>query len=205
MHLLIATLVSGVVAFAATTIDDLLILALLFSDKTLRPRHIVAGQFLGFAVLIGGSLVGAFLALVVPQHWIGLLGLLPIYMGVRHAVRPRHDVRAEAPREEPSALRSLLDAQTYKVAAITVADGGDNFGIYIPLFASAGLGRSLMLAGLFLALVGVLCFVGLALARHPVVGRWLDRIGHRLAPVVLVALGVYILISNGTVRWLAHL
>src|SRR5262249_17363884 len=163
------------------------------------------GQFLGFGILIGGSLAGAFLALVVPAHLIGLLGVLPIYMGLRHLVRPRHDVSpTEATGAEPAALRSLLDPETYKVAVITIADGGDNFGIYIPLFASVGVWRSLVLSGLFLALVGVLCFVGLAIAKHPLVGKWLQRIGHVVAPFVLVALGFYILFSNGTLRWLFH-
>src|SRR5262249_22396448 len=135
MHALVATIVSGVFAFAATTVDDLLILAILFADKKLQPRHIVGGQFLGFAMLVGCSLGGPVPALAVPPGWMGLLGLLPIYMGVRHALRWRRDVQPSGPtRAEPSALRTLLDPETYAVAVITIADGGDNFGIYIPLF-----------------------------------------------------------------------
>ncbi len=36
-------------------------------------------------------------------------------------------------------LASVLNPQTYKVAAVTVANGGDNIGIYVPLFASSDL------------------------------------------------------------------
>jgi cadmium resistance protein CadD (predicted permease) len=207
MRLLVETLLSGVFAFAATTVDDLLILALLFANQRFLPRHIIAGQFVAFALLIAGSLLGAFLSLVIPPHWIGLLGLLPLYMGLAHLLR-RGEVHTldEVERDEPAGLRSLLDVETYRVAAITLGNGGDNLGIYIPLFASVGLWRSLALSGLFLTLVGLLCLTGLQLARHPTVGKWLAPASRLLAPLVLIGLGVYILVSSGAWGWaLAHL
>ncbi len=49
--------------------------------------------------------------------------------------------------------------QTYSVAAITIANGSDNLGIYMPLFANTVFSELLVIIGVFLVLVGVCCYV----------------------------------------------
>lgn len=141
----------GIIAFTATNIDDIIILLMFFSevDVNFRRQHILFGQYLGFTVLIIASLPGFFGGLVVPREWIGLLGLLPITIGVKQLINRKKDttqVQAVtsdfevAPGNPKSSfLFSVLNPQIYQVAAVTVANGSDNISIYIPLFAGSNL------------------------------------------------------------------
>ncbi|HEY9709476.1 MAG TPA: cadmium resistance transporter [Oculatellaceae cyanobacterium] len=152
----------GITAFAATNIDDIIILLLFFAqvDANFRRRHIIIGQYLGFILLIIASLPGFFGGLLVPREWIGLLGLLPIAIGIKQLVSRERDtaqVQTVTSDLEASSLRnpivsflsSVLSPQTYKVAAVTVANGGDNISIYIPLFAGSNLVRLGVILGVF--------------------------------------------------------
>jgi cadmium resistance protein CadD (predicted permease) len=54
-----------------------------------------------------------------------------------------------------STLASFLSPQTYKVAAITFANGGDNIGIYVPLFASSDFTGLIVILSVSFVLIGV--------------------------------------------------
>ncbi len=83
MGQLVAALGVGVVVFASTNVDDILLLAAFFSDPTFTRRQIIAGQFLGIAALLAASAVCASLAVAVPPGWIELLGVAPLALGLR--------------------------------------------------------------------------------------------------------------------------
>lgn len=94
---LVTVITTGITSFAATNIDDIVMLTLFYTqaDATFRKRHIVAGQYLGFTALIITSLPGFFGGLIVPRPWIGLLGLLPIAIGIKQLVSWQDDADAE--------------------------------------------------------------------------------------------------------------
>lgn len=203
MNWWITTLLTGLSVFVATNIDDIVILTLFFSqpNQYLR-RHIILGQCLGFTALIGASLVGYFGGLFVPKAWIGLLGFVPIAIGITYLIK-RQD-------EEPSDVQAisgsnvshtnLLSPQTYVVAATTIANGGDNIGIYVPLFASSDAVSLGVILVVFYVLLGVWCLIAERLTRQPTVAHVLRRYGKAIVPFVLISLGVYILIESGTYR-----
>ena len=209
---LFTAVLEGSVAFFATNIDDLFILMMFFAqvNGSLKKRQIVVGQYLGFAALLIISGLGFCGTLVVPQEWIGLLGLVPMAMGVRKLIRRRETI----PQTEKVASRiyrvpnatttsvfsSLFSPQTYGVATVTFANGGDNIGIYVPLFASGSLGRMGVIMGVFLVLIGVWCHVGFKLVQQPIIAQVLARYGHIVMPLVLIGLGIYILVENDTWR-----
>ena len=83
------------------------------------------------------------------------------------------------------------------VAAVTLANGADNVGIYVPLFASHPAGSIALIIWVFLALVGVWCYAGYRLGTHPSIGGLLSRYGRRLMPYVLIALGASIVLGIG--------
>jgi len=189
-----ALLGTAAVVFVATNIDDVLLLAVFFADRTMRPAAVVAGQFLGMAVLIAASAIAALAALVVPPGWPALLGAVPLEMGlwqlvalVRQGDR-REDDGADAERRYVGRLRSQLLA----VALVTLANGADNLGAYIPIFAAKPAAVPAF-AALFLVFTGALCVLGRALVRAPAVGPLLQRVGHVLLPLALIAIGTQIL------------
>ena len=198
---LLAAAITGVAAFAATNVDDIFILMLFFSQVggEFRNRHVVLGQYLGFAALVALSVLGSLGVLVVPEEWVGLLGLVPIFLGVRASLRTLRGVTEEEERKEP-----IEGSGVYGVAAVTFANGGDNIGIYVPLFASVGFARMGTIVAVFFALVAVWCYAGYTLGSHPTVAYKIGRYGHIVVPVVLVALGVYIVVESGALSLLAE-
>lgn len=211
-------LIAGMTSFVATNLDDILILLLFFSqvNAVFRPKHIIAGQYLGFLVLIAASLPGFFGGLIVPKTWIGLLGFLPIAIGISHLFQqeeeetnlqavPNDLSSSKAKLPILSTLMNLLAPQSYHVAAVTVANGGDNIGIYIPLFANSDLASLGIILSVFLVMVGVWCVIAKQLAGHPAIAQFLSRYGKTLVPFVLIGLGVYILIDSGSYQLLPFL
>jgi cadmium resistance transport/sequestration family protein len=203
MNELVTAISTGITAFTATNLDDLLILLLFFSqvNAAFQRRHIFAGQYLGFAALVFASLPGFFGSLIFPPDWIGMLGLLPIAIGLSRLLNPETDdgeIDAELEQSESSFLRSFLSPQTYSVAAVTVANGGDNIGIYVPLFANNTLESLVVILGVFFALVGVWCYAAYRLIQMRAIADTLTRYGNQLVPFVLIGLGIAILVKSGT-------
>lgn len=208
MNWVIETMVTGVSAFATTNIDDLVILTLFFNrvDRVLRRRHIVTGQYLGFLVIVLLSLPGFLGGLLIPKIWLGWLGLLPIAIGLHQLVQSQSDEITIQATSLPHAdashwrsrLTSVLSPQTYQVAAVTFANGGDNIAIYVPLFAHSTLPELLIILGTFLIMITVWCAIALSLAKHPLLSQTLTRHGHRFVPFVLIGLGLFIFFDSGT-------
>ena len=182
--------------FAVTNIDDILILSLFFAQGAGHPgsaRRIVIGQYAGFAAILAVAVAAAFGATFLPESAIPYLGLLPLALGLKAAWqawkhRGDEDDEQEAAEDGPAAL---------EVAAVTFANGGDNIGVYVPVFATAGVGGMSVYAVVFLILVGVWCFAGRYFATRPIVAKALSRWGHILLPLVLIAIGLLILIEGG--------
>ena len=180
------TLAAAAAAFAATNIDDLFVLMLLFGQAgdRARRRKICLGQLLGIAALTAVSAVCALGLGRIPARYLRLLGLVPVVLGIR-AWRDRN-----GQEETDAPAVGLLGT-----AALTVANGGDNLGVYIPLFAGLEAGQLLLCAGTFAAMTLLWCLLGSRLASLPRVGEAIRKYRDVLVPTVLVLLGLHILLS----------
>jgi len=172
-----------VAAFAATNVDGLFLTAALLSAAPQRLRQVVAGTFLGIGALYAASAAASLVALVVPPWAVALLGLLPLGIGLKQLLS-----RGEANDEAPRAAHGVLG-----VAAINIAFGGDNIGVYTPLFASGGPAAIAIYGIVFALLTGVLCWLAHRLVSHPALGAPVRRHAPRLVPWVLIGLGLWIL------------
>ncbi|MFI1004705.1 cadmium resistance transporter [Streptomyces galbus] len=185
--------------FAVTNIDDIVVLALFFAQGAGRrgaARRVVLGQYLGFAAILAVAVAAAFGATFLPAAALPYLGLLPLALGLKAAWRAWRD-RRDGGRDQEDEQAGAGGPGPLEVAAVTFANGGDNIGVYVPVFATAGVGGMSVYAVVFLALVGVWCCAGRFFATRPVIARALARWGHVLLPLVLVALGVLILVEGG--------
>ena len=188
----------AIVVFAATNIDDILLLSAFFADRTLRPRAVVVGQFAGIGVLTAVSAVAALFALAIPDRWIALLGLVPLALGMRGLYFLLRS-RATDSSEEPEHLRAArtraqqtTHSQWISVALVTMANGGDNLGVYIPLF-SQQLSQIPLYAAVFAGMTAVWCAAGHWLVHHSILGARIRQYGHVALPLVLIGLGLHIL------------
>ncbi|GII55399.1 hypothetical protein Pth03_37880 [Planotetraspora thailandica] len=182
--------------FAVTNVDDILILALFFAQGIGHygaATRIVSGQYLGFLGILVAALAAGFGATFLPEWIIPYLGLLPLALGLRAAWQVWRNHRSDAdPVEETRGGPKILE-----VAAVTFANGGDNIGVYVPVFATAGIGPTSVYVVVFLALVAVWCMAGRFFATRPIVAMALSRWGHILVPLVLIGIGALILVEGG--------
>ena len=181
-------LAAAAAAFIGTNLDDLLILMLLFAQAEDRAgrRRIAAGQFLGIGVLTVVSTLCALGLGRVSGGYLRLLGLIPILLGLRAFMTRNHSEEAE----DASAVGVL------STAALTIANGGDNLGVYIPLFAGYRAGQLAVTAAVFALLCGLWCLFAARLAALPRVQAVIRRWKGLLVPAVLILLGVSILLHR---------
>ena len=203
-HILL-TIATATLAFITTNIDDILLLMLFFAQVNIsfHKRHIVVGHYLGFSAIVLISLLGFAGALILPHNLIGLLGLIPIVLGVYQLFHKRDNDDQDAvdlaniqPRR--GLLGSLLSAHTLTVAGVTLANGADNISVYVPLFASHSLSDGVLIMVIFGLLVGLWLYAGYRLVRYPSVARLLERYGERLVPYVFILLGLYIILESAS-------
>ncbi len=178
--------------FAATNVDDMLVLAVFFGQaagKRAAVLRVVGGQYVGFGAVLLVSVIGALGAGLLPVSAIPYLGLLPLVLGVRAAWN--------AYRAGDGAATGDQGAGMLQVAAVTFANGGDNIGVYVPVFAAVGVSGMLGYVVVFLVGVALWCAVGWLLAGQAVVANVLSRWGQVILPVVLIGIGLVILIEGG--------
>lgn len=190
---MITTIAAAVAMFAGTNIDDIVVLTVLFvaSASQGRPRtwQIVAGQYLGLITLVATSVVAALGLVIVPQEWVGLLGVLPLSLGLWTLIRW---LRSDDEDEPPVAATGMAG-----VAAITIANGADNIAVYTPVFRTLGPPQTAVTIAVFLICVGIWCYAGRLLGTRRKVVDTLERVEHWLVPAVFIGLGLFILLESG--------
>ena len=194
---MLATIASAIGMFAATNIDDIVILTVLFLASSRggpRPWQIVLGQYLGFATLVAISVVAALGLTIIPDEWVGFLGLIPLLIGVIGLVRGLRDRDDSEPDESAMKNLGLLG-----IAGITIANGADNISLYTPVFRTISPADTAITIVVFLALVSVWCLFGKLIGTHKAVTETLERIEHWLVPTVFIGLGLFILIESGVI------
>jgi len=173
---------AGLAMFAATNIDGLFLTAALLADRSFRARDVIIGTYAGIAALYAASAAGSLVSLVAPAAVIALLGLVPIAIGVKQLVNQE----AEEPVEAKS--RGI-----FAVAALNIAMGADNIGVYTPVFAASAAADIAAYGALFAVLTGLWCYAAYRLVNDPSIGAPVRRYAPRLVPFVLIGLGLWIL------------
>jgi cadmium resistance protein CadD (predicted permease) len=177
----------AIVTFVVTNIDDLLLLSFYFSSRKYRNGSIIAGQYAGIVALIFISLTGVLAGEILADHWVSLLGLLPLILGVRDIFKKKEDPEQINLQGTDSKFAFL------QIALITIANGGDNVGVYAPLFGNIDRLLVVFYAFIFMVLTGCWCYLGSLIAKHPHVKTIFARYGHVILPVFLILLGLFIL------------
>ena len=189
---LAALLGLGIVVFASTNVDDIFILLGFFADRRFRARNVVLGQFVGIGALVIVSIVGSLVSLVLAPAYVGLLGALPILIGIKKLFELRRDHRNDE-AEQAHEAGSGAFGQIISVAAVTIANGGDNIGVYTPILATHGAAQVSVIVVVFMAMTAIWLAAAHGLVNHRTIGAFIRRHGPLATPFVLIGLGLFIL------------
>ena len=195
---MIQNVVTSIILYSGTAVDLLIILMLFFAKRKSRKDiiNIYLGQFLGSGSLILLSLLFAFVLNYIPSKEIlGLLGLIPIFLGLKVLLLGDSDGEAIAKEGLRKDNKNLI----FLVAMITFAScGADNIGIFVPYFTTLNLADLIVALLTFLVMIYLLVFSAQKLAQVPSVGETLEKYSRWFIAVVYLGLGIYILIENNS-------
>lgn len=195
---MIQNVVTSIILYSGTAVDLLIILMLFFAKRKSRKDiiNIYLGQFLGSVSLIFLSLLFAFVLNYIPSKEIlGLLGLIPIFLGLKVLLLGDSDGEAIA----KDGLRKDNKNLIFLVAMITFAScGADNIGVFVPYFTTLNLANLIVTLLTFLVMIFLLVFSAQKLAQVPSVGETLEKYSRWFIAVVYLGLGMYILIENNS-------
>lgn len=196
--MILSSVLQAIGLFIATNIDDIIVLSLFFARGAGRrgtTARTLVGQYLGFAGILGASVLvtlgaGAFL----PPEVIPYFGLIPLGLGLWAAWQAWRNRGAD---DDDEAKVEGKKVGVWTVAGVTFANGGDNIGVYVPVFLSVGPAAVVAYCIVFLALVAALVGLGKFVATRRPIAELLERWEHILFPIVLIGLGIFILVSGG--------
>lgn len=186
---MLATLLTAVASFVSTNIDDIFILMILFAQAQSRRAalRVVLGQYLGIGALTALGILGALGTQVIPSGYIGLLGVVPIALGIRAWVSAKGDDEGDQTDAQAGCLGVML---------LTMANGADNIGVYIPVFSAYDTSELIVTGLVFAVMVALWCGLGYALISRPAVKGTIAKHQRVLVPAVLIFLGVFILAKS---------
>lgn len=195
---MVQNVITSIILYSGTAVDLLIILMLFFAKRKSRKDiiNIYLGQFLGSVSLIFLSLLFAFVLNYIPSKEIlGLLGLIPIFLGLKVLLLGDSDGEAIA----KDGLRKDNKNLIFLVAMITFAScGADNIGVFVPYFTTLNLANLIVTLLTFLVMIYLLVFSAQKLAQVPSVGETLEKYSRWFIAVVYLGLGMYILIENNS-------
>ena len=186
MHTIVGVVVIASLAFVGTMVDNYFAFAaqLIVTERT-RFRRVGWAQALGVLTLAGlAAGLGSLLA-PIPLRWVGVLSIAPFAFALhawRHRVAPREQFRR-------GAVTTFL---------MTVALGGDNLAVWLPLLRANGVAHAALSVATFAAWDVVFILSAQRLASHPRVVAWGERHAPIVMPYVYVLLGVLILVECHT-------
>ncbi|HGJ8884335.1 TPA: CadD family cadmium resistance transporter [Neisseria gonorrhoeae] len=195
---MIQNVVTSIILYSGTAVDLLTYPNVIFCQKKSRKDiiNIYLGQFLGSVSLILLSLLFAFVLDYIPgKEILGLLGLIPIFLGLKVLLLGDSDGESIAKEGLRKDNKNLI----FLVAMITFAScGADNIGVFVPYFTTLNLANLIVALLTFLVMIYLLVFSAQKLAQVPSVGETLEKYSRWFVAVVYLGLGIYILIENNS-------
>lgn len=199
---IILTVSVAITAFVATNLDDIFVLIVFFANKDFNKVTVVLGQYIGvsFIILICSS--AFFFKFIIPTSYIALLGILPIIIGLKNlwklkkngSINLLNETNTIQNQDHKNYTNSEVSIyQTFKVASVTFANGGDNIGVYAPLFASMSIFPLILTIIIFMIMIGFWCIIGYLMVSNRILGCKLQKYGHIILPFVLIFIGLGIL------------
>jgi len=186
---MLSTIGAAIALFAATNIDDIFVLLGFFADRKFRASQVIVGQYLGVVALVAVSVVASLISLVIAPEYVGLLGLLPILIGLKRL----YDLWKGETDDETDVPAAAGLSNVLAVAAVTAANGGDNIGVYTPAFATSTGAEITIMVVVFAIMVAIWLVFSHWLVNHPSLGAPIRRYGHIAVPFALIAIGIFVL------------
>lgn len=191
------TIIAIIMSFIGTNIDDIFINTLFFAqaDTKHKINSVIIGKYLGIGTLVLVSCLGAFFLHSVPQKYIGFLGLVPIALGIKEWISYLKS-KNQSSSDDFEEKQDMSGGMVLNVALVTMSNGADNIGVYMPLFAGYTVFQMIAVVIVFSVMIALWCILGKKLSDLPGLRDFLLKYKYIIVPVVFVILGIYIVLKS---------
>ena len=196
MNSMLAIIPVAAGAYVATNMDNFVLLVALLARYRKQTAYVVAG-FLACAMIV--AFVGLWIGTVAnffPVEYLGLLGLVPISIGVFELIQL---LRA---KEKKAASERVVVDDSAKVFSTTLGtqlgNATDTVVVFGVLFVDSKPAADFLAIVTFAVMALVFVCVGMYAVRHPAIHEHVDRHAHRIMPFILIAVGIYVLFNTAT-------
>jgi cadmium resistance protein CadD (predicted permease) len=218
---LLITISVAISAFIATNLDDIFILMVFFAHPDYKSSSVIIGQYVGIICLILICIPAYLLKSFIPHFWLAIMGLIPLFLGLKqlHDIRRNKinslsslseedvspgksdDVKSGSEKSDENNKSTQIIGRYGKlawisVATVTITNGADNIGVYVPLFTNLTQMELILTVLIFLIMTGIWCLTGRFIIKNMKVGNRINEYGHIILPFVLIILGIGIFVSN---------
>ncbi len=194
--LILKVFLTGIFLFVSTNIDELILGFLLITKPGMTKREWFIGKYLSILIILALSSLGFFLLFIIPIGWIGILGFIPLLIGIKNLFS-RKSKENEITEIQIKIKKSYFSSNILLVAALNIASGGDNVGIYVPFFANSSFWEILLIVFIFLVLTYVWCIIPYKIINSPKIQEKVINWGEKTFPWLMIALSVYIFLDTG--------
>lgn len=195
-EVLIMAGVAGVaaVAFVSTNLDNLFLLMGLLAGSKLPTRSVALGYASCVFLVLAVAAAGSFAASYAVDAWLRYLGLVPLGMGLwRLRGLARSDTSAADTVGGPARA-----AGAASVFGVMLAGSGDALAVFASLMGESAGPLVVVIFATALGLSAVWAMLARWVVDHPALAPRLRSVDRYGVPVLLVAIGLYILLDTAT-------
>jgi cadmium resistance protein CadD (predicted permease) len=181
-------------AYAATNLDNLTLLVVLLSTFRDRRSAVIAGFAAGALVIGLASFVIGGAAGTAPVEYLGLLGIVPVTLGLIGIGRLfRNGANRETDAEPQFGRNAFLATMLTQLG-----NGADTIVTLAALFADSMPAADSLIVMTLLAMAALFVLIGTYAVSHPSVVSVIDKHAHRVTPFILILVGGYIFANTAS-------
>ena len=180
--------------FIAVNLDFFMILLLLLQKYRFRDKYI--GYELGMLIVLAiSAIAGQLIQTVIPTWAIGLLGLLPIYMGIKGENVNDNNASKSTPKRGMLAVLLMY----------LISCGADNIAVYVPVLATMTTAAILLTMVYFIVLTALSLILAYLFGQIPIVKYVFERWGSPIGRIIYILIGVFVMLDTGLIQFIFNL
>lgn len=174
--------------FIGVNLDFFVILLFLLQKYSFRDTLIgyEVGMMLVFTI---SAMAGQVIQSFIPGWSIGLLGIIPIYMGIK----------GESDDNDPQRTKSATGIISVLLIYL-VSCGADNIAVYVPILATMNIATILMTMIYFIILTAISLTLTYFFGQIPMIKNIFERWGAPLSRIIYILIGIFVMVDTGLVQ-----
>ena len=183
----------AVATFVSTSVDNLLLLVGFYGEGETPRVKVGLGYIAATVTMLAVAWAASSILEEIPAQALGLLGVIPLMFGVAGLSR-----LARSGGVPPEDRRPASSGGFAPVFLVMAANSGDSLAVFASLFGDTAERTEVVIAGTAALCAVAYTVLAARLTAHPVMGARIRRAANVVLPILLIAIGIYIMADTGT-------